>query len=561
MTRQEIIAALRNNPKIPVLIVGGGINGVGVFRELAAQGVDVLLVEQGDFCQGTSAASSHMLHGGLRYLENAEFRLVREALRERNRLLKNAPHYALPAPTLIPIFRWTSGLLNAPLKFLRLLDRPSERGLIIIKMGLTIYDWFTRKNRVMPTHKIQMKTASLAKNPALNADIIATAVYYDAWMPTPERICMELVMDAEGLHNGAHALNYMSLQSGDGDTVTLHDELTGEALLVQPRLVVNAAGPWIDLANDAMGQNTRFIGGTKGSHLVVDHPDLYAATQGQEIFFENLDGRITLFFPLEDRVLMGTTDIPVDSPEDAICTPEETDYILGMVEKVFPKINVTHDDIVFKFCGVRPLPASDVDRPGQISRDHHIEVTQTEDFPVYSLVGGKWTTFRAFGEQTADKVLEALKRARRVSTAEMPIGGGKDYPADDAAKKQWISDLAEESGLNIARINVLFKRYGTCAADIAAFIRAEPGDRPLNNLGDYSTREVIFITRYEKVMRLSDFVFRRSLMAMLGCVTRPLLDELAEVVGTELGWTSEEQAAEVEYIVKLLRERHDVHLD
>jgi glycerol-3-phosphate dehydrogenase len=127
MTRNEVLVALKNNPKVSVLIIGGGINGIGVFRDLALNGVDVLLVERGDFCSGASSTSSHMAHGGIRYLENGEFRLVREAVRERNRLLMNAPHLVKPLPTTIPIFKRFSGLLNAPLKFLRLLDKPSER--------------------------------------------------------------------------------------------------------------------------------------------------------------------------------------------------------------------------------------------------------------------------------------------------------------------------------------------------------------------------------------------------------------------------------------------------
>ena len=143
MTRQELLEATRQQPDVPVLIIGAGINGIGVFREMALNGVDVLLVDRGDFSAGASAASSHMAHGGLRYLENGEFRLVKEALTERNRLLQNAPHYVKPLPTTIPIFKWFSGMFNAPLKFLRLLDRPSERGALIIKAGLTMYDIFT----------------------------------------------------------------------------------------------------------------------------------------------------------------------------------------------------------------------------------------------------------------------------------------------------------------------------------------------------------------------------------------------------------------------------------
>ena len=136
MTRNETIEFLREDPNISVLIIGAGINGIGSFRDLALQGVDVLIVDKGDFCSGASAASSHMVHGGIRYLENGEFRLVREAVQERNRLIENAPHYVKPLPTIIPIFKWFSGLFNAPLKFIGWLDKPSERGAVIIKAGL-----------------------------------------------------------------------------------------------------------------------------------------------------------------------------------------------------------------------------------------------------------------------------------------------------------------------------------------------------------------------------------------------------------------------------------------
>src|SRR5512133_781996 len=143
MNRDEILAQLKENPAVSVLIVGGGINGIGTFRDLALNGVDALLVERGDFCSGASSASSHMAHGGIRYLENGEFRLVREAVQERNRLIENAPHFVKPLPTTIPIFKRFSGLLNAPLKFFKMLDKPSERGSVIIKLGLMMYDAYT----------------------------------------------------------------------------------------------------------------------------------------------------------------------------------------------------------------------------------------------------------------------------------------------------------------------------------------------------------------------------------------------------------------------------------
>src|SRR5262245_15111780 len=287
MTRNDIWQQLQNHPELDVLVIGGGVNGIGTFRDLALQGVRILLVEKADFCNGASAASSHMLHGGIRYLENGEFRLVREALHERNLLLKNAPHYAHPLPTTVPIFRWLSGLFNAPLKFLGLLKRPGERGAVVIKLGLMMYDAFTGSQQSMPFHKVRRREASLREFPQMNSQVVCTATYYDAWMQNPERLCMEMILDAEESSDKAHALNYVSAAGGEGTTVTLKDELTGQTYAVSPKVVINAAGPWIDFVNKAINQSSRFIGGTKGSHLMVDHPELYAATNGNEIFFEN----------------------------------------------------------------------------------------------------------------------------------------------------------------------------------------------------------------------------------------------------------------------------------
>ncbi len=319
MNRNEILSSLKSNPQIPVVIVGAGINGIGTFRDLALNGVDVLLVDRADFCSGASAASSHMAHGGIRYLENGEFRLVREAVQERNRLIQNAPHLVVPLPTTIPIYKFFSGLLNAPLKFLRLLDRPSERGSFVIKVGLMVYDAYTGKQRVVPRHQFLGRAQSLARWGKLNPAVINTATYYDGAILQPERLGVELILDAEADNPGARALNYMSFIQGSGDKVTLRDELTGETYEIKPRLLINAAGPWIDFANRDMGLSTKFIGGTKGSHLVLDHPELRAQIGDHEFFFENKDGRIVLIFPLYDRVLVGTSDIPIQNPDEARC--------------------------------------------------------------------------------------------------------------------------------------------------------------------------------------------------------------------------------------------------
>lgn len=563
LTRSETLARFRANPDIDVLIIGAGINGLGTFRDLALQGVDVLVVDRADFCSGSSSASSRMVHGGIRYLENGEFRLVREAVHERNRLIHNAPHYVQPLPTTIPIFKTLSGILNAPLKFVGLLNRPSERGALIIKMGLIMYDGYTKEqgNGAVPQHEFLGREESLAKYPALNPDIKYTATYYDAAMRDAERIAIEVMTDGLAAHDGAYALNYAPVVGAEGELVQIRDEETGEMIAVRPRVVVNAAGPWIDFANAAMGMPTNFIGGTKGSHLVLDNPALHEACRGHEFFFENEDGRIVLIYPLAGRVIVGTSDIRIDDPDEATTTDDEIDYFLSFINIVFPSIVVSRSDIIYTFTGVRPLPSSDASSTGQISRDHHNRIVEPDlfPFPIFNLVGGKWTSFRAFSEEVADAALARLGRQRRLSTADMAIGGGQDYPRNAAAQGAWIDRVAAETGLQRERVATLFDRYGTGAADIAAAIAAGD-DQPLTHAPDFSVVEVTTITRAEGVVHILDFLQRRSLLAMMGHTTPGLIAELAGIIGDANDWSPERRQAEIASTTAVLQDAHHVEL-
>ena len=555
MSRARSLRALRQDPRVSVLIIGGGINGIGVFRDLALQGVDCLLAERGDFGSGASAASSHMLHGGLRYLENAEFRLVNEALRERDLMLRNAPHQAMPLRTTIPIFRWFSGMLNAPLKFLRLRDRPGERGALVVKLGLTFYDSLIRGNRAMPRHQFLLRRDALAQFPQLDTAIVCAASYYDAWMPHPERICLELTQDAQAANPHCRALNYMSAIDGDAESALLRDELSGEEIRVQPQVVINAAGPWIDFVNRRLGSSQRFIGGTKGSHLVLDNPELLAATGGGEIFFENEDGRIVLILPYFERVIIGTTDIRIDNPDEARVTDEEIEYLLGMVGRVFPRVHVERAQIVFHFTGVRPLPYSQGGAAGQISRDHSIRSLPAQDgsgYPIHSLIGGKWTTFRAFAAEAADLALRDLGRQRRVSTEHVSIGGGRDYPAEAHA---WIRGMAAQTGLSRERLETLLSRYGSAASEVAGWL-ADGEDCPLRGCPHYSTREIAYLAARESVARLDDLLLRRTLIAMRGYATAESTREVADIAADALGWSDARREEEIQRALDILRERH-----
>jgi len=544
MNRKELLASLKENPNPSVLIIGAGINGAGAFRDLALNGVDVLLIDRADFCSGASAASSHMAHGGIRYLENGEFRLVREAVGERNRMIQNAPHLVRPLPTTIPIFKFWSGLLNAPLKFLGWLDKPSERGAFVIMIGLMFYDAFTHgTGKVVPPHRFENRTASLKIFPQLHPDIRYTATYFDGSILSPERYTIELILDAEAEGSHARAINYVSLDGIDGDSVSLRDELTDETFQTCPTLIINAAGPWIDRVNAHFGFAERYIGGTKGSHLVLDHPDLRKAIGENEFFFENNDGRIVLIFPLLDKVIVGTSDIPIENADDARCTVEEVDYFFEMIGRVFPGIKLKHEQIIFRFSGVRPLAYSDAKTTGQITRDHSIKEDMLGDIPVYSLVGGKWTSYRAFAEQTTDKALNFLGMVRKAHTKQLPIGGGRDYAA--------LRNSSEGR-------TPLFERYGSRSLEINAYQTGE--DTPLKNYPEMTHREVAFLTEREKVVHLDDLILRRSLMAYLGHLTRPLVEELAQVLTDILGWDHARKNAEVERTLECLKDRHGVSL-
>jgi len=563
MNRQEILTQLNTNPEVQALIVGGGINGIGVFRDLALNGVDVLLIDRADFCGGASAASSHMAHGGIRYLENGEFRLVREAVGERNRMIFNAPHLVKPLPTVIPIFKFFSGLLNAPLKFLGWLEKPAERGALIIKLGLMMYDAYTGKHRAVPRHQFFQRAEALRRWEKLNPQIRNAALYYDGLISNPERLALEILLDAEAEGKHARALNYVRMTGGEKNAVTLRDELTGKTYEVRPKLLINAAGPWIDFANRSLGLSTRSIGGTKGSHIVVNNPELRAAIGENEFFFENKDGRIVLLCPLFDRVLIGTSDIKIENPDAAQCTPEEVDYFLELTRRVFPNIPVTREQVVFQFSGVRPLGSSGAKTTGQYSRDHHIEVLSGDwthlAFPVYSLVGGKWTSFRAFAEEVTDKVLKHFGKPRQKDTRNVLIGGARGYIADPQERKQKMDGVAAWTGISKERLDVLYERYGARAELAAEFISHAP-DAPLKSLPNYSRREWMFLAQYEKVVHLDDLLLRRSMLAMLGKLSPQAVREISAAAAEALGWDESARGLEEARALNILKEKHGVSL-
>ncbi|MDN3481948.1 glycerol-3-phosphate dehydrogenase/oxidase [Arthrobacter sp. APC 3897] len=560
---RPVVQQLKDRPRASVLIVGGGINGVGTFRDLSLQGVDVALVERGDYCQGASGASSHMIHGGIRYLENGEFRLVHESVVERNALLRLAPHYVKPLQTTIPITSTFSGITAAPMRFLtHKQGKHTERGAVLIKAGLLMYDFFSRGGRVAPRHNFVGKKKSLQELPKLRSDVKYTATYFDASVHNPERLTLDVLRDGLEANKESRASNYVSAVGTTDAGTLLRDELTGEEFLFEADVVINATGAWVDETNDSFGKRTSFMGGTKGSHIVLDHPELLEACNGRELFFEHTDGRIVLIYPMGDRVLVGTTDIDADITEDSICTDEEIEYFFELVAHVFPTIDVRRDHIVYTFSGVRPLPRHDDTQPGFGSRDYRIEKRSdkrgSKNVTTLSLVGGKWTTFRALSENLASEAMTALGMPRKTATSELAIGGGRDFPRTEAEERLWVNRTASEVA-DRDRVRVLLTRYGTRATDVLAFL-AQGGDQLLASTPELSTRELTYMVENEQVTRLSDILIRRTSLAFRGLVTEEMLNELAGLLAPQLGWDDEEARTQVKAARELLVNMHGMKI-
>ena len=549
--RSDSIDQIRQNGAFDVVVVGGGINGIGVFRELALQGLRVLLVERNDYCSGCSAAPSRMIHGGLRYLENGEFDLVQESLRERDALLHNAPHFVRPLPTVIPIASIFSGLLNGAAGFLGLSSKPARRGALPIKIGLVLYDFVTRKRRLLPRHSFQGRGETFRHWPELTRSLKFSATYHDAWISYPERLGVELVIDAMRLGPESVAVNYCEIRM-EGSEFSVTDTQSGERLPISCKTIVNATGAWLNEAiRDFSGDRKRpetLVSGTKGSHIILDNPALYEALGGYMVFFENIDGRVCIVFPYLGKVLAGSTDIRVDSVERVRCEPEEQDYILQSLKLTFPEIAVSDDDVVFSYSGIRPLPKSDHKFTGRITRGHFVHRLEGP-VPQFCMVGGKWTTFRAFAEQAADEVMSELGHERKTTTLNLPIGGGAGYPAEP---QDLVRTLAERYAVEKDRAAYLVDAYGTRADDVLSFCAGCDHDDRLVASSTMTTGEIRFLIRHEVVVRLSDIVLRRTGLAITGEISSDLITAIATVAADELGWDAARMQQETDAFINEL---------
>lgn len=512
-----------------LVVVGAGVNGVGIARDAALRGLRVALLEQDDICSGVSAWSGRLVHGGLRYLEHYDFALVRESLRERETLFRLAPHLVKPVRLIMPFYAHNR--------------RPGW----LIRVGMALYDVlsFDKKSQ---SHEVLGLEKLLRRFSGIGRDgLSGAAVFTDGQVEYAERLCVELAVAAVGdgavIRTGARVDGVLT-EHGRVRGVTFRDTATGEQREVLAPVVLNVAGPWIDrvFAQQAgvwEGQ-PRLNGGTKGSHLVVDP---FPGAPTDVVYYESRkDGRLVLVIPWMGRYLLGTTDIRFDEePGSARCDADEMQYILDEVNSLVPEAGLTTDDVLYTYSGVRPLPYAPGVSESKVPRSHVLHDHGDGLQGLVTVVGGKLTTYRQLAEDAVDDVLRRLGRpAVPCVTRTLPFPGA----TTDAGA---VRSALRGAGLGPKSVDRLLDVYGRRALDVVA---SAGGDAELLAVVDGPSgaigAELVFAVRHELARGLADVMARRTLLAFEPDHALPSLDRIAALLGDRLGWDEQRRKEEVE---------------
>ena len=534
-----------------MVIIGGGATGAAIAFDAALRGLSVALIDKGDFSAGTSAASTKLLHGGLRYLANGEISLVREALRERRIWQRIAKHLVSPMPFLLPIF-----------------DN-FRQGKTLTHLGLTAYDWlaFDRniggdKAQHIPTHRILNIPQTLGLVPGLKRDGLAGGmIYHDVIMHAPERLCLALIQSA--VEAGAVAVNHAEFI----DFTRQKHQLTGikvknclensgrrKTITVKARLIINAAGAWADqLMQRAIEDKTasQIASQTESKRTP---PKKLVRSKGIHFLTENITRGAALATPVDDehlfvvpwqgRSLFATTDTRFDDAPDKVCvTSEDIAILLRKVQTALPGLGITQRDIIHAYAGLRPLVA-DIDDPANttygMSRGAEIVDHREAGGPsgLISALGGKWTTSRRLGEQVVDLAIKRLGQpARQCQSAKTLLVSCPHQPLDD-----FIEDMRQEfSALNRALIMRLSQFYGTALPDMLA-----TDITGLKTMKDpILAAQSIYAIKHEMAMRLDDVVNRRLVMAPTGIVKPTHITAIADYMAHHFGWSAAEKKRQI----------------
>ena len=505
-------------------------------REFVLNRLPVLLVDRADLASGTTAYSSRLIHGGLRYLEYGEWSLVRESLGERRRLLTLAPHLVRPLRFFIPVENRYGGFLQAFFRFFGgTSERSQSRGLYLVRIGLWLYDWIA-KLEGLPNST--MHRAGDPDVPSVDASRYRwLCSYSDAQVLYPERLVVEMLEDArqfakrEGIP--FQVLTYHNTSSADGRYSIVRGSTLVADLL--PAVVINATGAWVDHTLDEIHLTAkRLIGGTKGSHLVIRQGALRKELEAGAVYVEAEDGRPVFLLPFADCVLVGTTDVRFEGPpESAVADDAEIDYLLSTVNEVVPDCQVTHQDIVLHYSGVRPLPfVESSGATGAISRRHFLARHDGCTPPVYSVIGGKLTTCRSLAEETVETVMRQLGMCADHVSRSRPLPGSTDYPSTIEAVDAEQQRISQALDYRLESVVQTWLRCGRKTESILAATR----DRELLAETDIPMAVVRHMITNEWVDNLSDLVERRLMLLYDRRLSVVVLERLAQeiVVGGKM---------------------------
>ena len=515
------------NTTFDLIVIGGGSNGAGVARDAALRGINTLLVDKDDFGSGTTGWSSRLIHGGLRYLEYFEFNLVRESLREREVLLRVAPHLVRPLQMSIPVYAGGS------------------RNFWEIQAGMILYDLLSfdktlPNHRTLSTQKCQQLFRHL--NPV---GMKGAAQYFDAQVVHAERLCLELILSAQAA--GATALNYVKVtqllhQEGQVTTLTCTDQLTGatHTLRASPQAVItNTAGPWVDQVLQGSQPSGiskgRKIGGTKGSHIIVD--PFPGAPEGALYAEAEEDHRPFFILPWANQYLIGTTDIRYSGDLDQVkATDHEIDYLLAETNRVIPCAQLTRADIRFTYAGVRPLPYSEGKKTSSITRSHVLYDHDPEGIRnLISLIGGKLTTYRQVAEEIVDAVLKKQGRTLTACVTKQELLPGA-IALNDALIETMISKY--QALVHRDAVFHLFSLYGSRAQQILALVDQTPelADPIVPQLLDIKA-QVVYAVQAEQAHTLLDICLRRTILAMQTNYGFDVLPAVTTILKQYCGWS------------------------
>ena len=510
-----------------LLIIGGGITGAGIALDAASRGLKTILVEKQDFAQGTSSRSTKLVHGGLRYLQNYEFKLVREVGREREIVYNNASHIVRPQKMMLPIVK--GGSINKFMGFL----------------GLTIYDYLAgvRKNE---RKKVLSRNETLKREKLLNADILKSSILYYEYKTNDSRLTIEVLKKA--FEYNATMLNYTKAENFIYENnkvvgIKAKDFLSDEVFNIKAKYIVNAAGPWVDDLRAAdKSINEHQIQLTKGIHLTVSHKRFNISNA---VYFDNNDGRMIFVIPRDNSVYIGTTDTFYDgNKENPEVKSKDVNYLLVAVNKMFPTINLTVNDIKSSWAGLRPLIKKQGKKPSELSRKDEVFISPSG---LISIAGGKLTGYRLMAKKIVDNIFTDIQKNNNsqfveCKTKDLKLAGG-EFDFDTHSFK--IFETAENKFYDAQQLNIslqdsdkLFYRYGTNYDKIIEKAYEFRSNNETDNL--WLKAELWYCINYEMVNNLSDFFIRRTGMIFFEYdKIKDIIIPAAEYMQTVFNWNNE----------------------